>query len=1427
MIPVPVGIKYALRLTILIGVAQLFIVSTAHADNLDIECPNDTTVVNDPGDCGAVVDYEPPIGTGDGTGITTILLEGIGDGGFFPIGTSTEVYAVFDDDGDTLTCSFDVIVEDVEAPVVDCDSTYDVTVSSAPGECETQVNYSLPPGSDNCAVDNIQLVSGIPSGGDFPVGVTFVDHTYEDAAGNQAFCRIIVTVLDSSGFELMCPDDISLDVSTQCDTIVDYDPPLNDNLCPDYNVFPIEALGPGASFPLGTTTEIYGASVPGGDTLTCSFDVTITESIAPIFDCPIDTVIQADPGDCEAVFTYTLPTATDNCDPDPDIIQTAGPSSGSAFPTGTTTLEFEATDELGNVSTCSYTVSVEEMTDPQIDCPGDISVDNDTGECGAVVNYTAPEGTDNCPNPTTTLIAGLGSGSLFPVGTTTETYVVTDASGNTDTCSFDISVTDVEPPTLSASDITEPTDPGVCEAVVNYPLPTADDNCAVASLNLISGPASGDLFPIGTTTVTYEALDDAGNSEQVSFDVTVVDEEDPTVNCLADIDLQITSGACDTVFTYTPPTFSDNCPGASISQTAGIGPGGTFPVGTTTETYTVTDAAGNESTCSFNINVSETIDPVITCPPDTTLFLDPDSCEKTVFYDIPEVTDNCDDLSPVLVSGPAPGELFSGGETTVTYEAQDNSGNLVSCSFLVTVQDTTPPTSADCGTPISLDADPDSCELTVNFNPPSATDACGGTIDVTQVGGPSPGDLLAIGNYTLEYTLTDTAGNSTTCTRTLTVNDTGEPEIECPVTELEIELFTVCDSVIDYEVPSFIDDCSPVDSTFSGIGSGGTFPLGETVDTYQYTDTFGNTATCEVSITLFETVPPVPTCPGDISADNDAGSCSAVVDYEEPTGSDNCSGDVTVNLIEGLAPGSSFDVGTTTVSYEIIDESGNADTCSFDVTVNDVEAPVFDCPDTLFFYTDNSDCGAQVEYDAPEASDNCTDDPTVTFISGTGNGTFLEVGNSTEEFEAEDDAGNTTICSFVVAVQDTTPPDFTFCPDDISATPLGNDCEAVVDFTEPTAVDGCDLTITQTGGLSSGSSFPLGSTEIVFEAEDEYGNISVCSFFVEVDDGEAPTFTFCPQDTTTCSTNVVYEIPTAEDNCSAPEVTLIEGPESGSVFPLGETLVQYEATDASGNTDTCSFTVTVLEGPSRADAGGDIALCNSGTVALNANNPDIGSGTWTLISGSGTIEDPDTANTTVSELGEGDNTFVWTVSTMNSCEDNTDTLTISVEFGIEFEIGPDNELLDLGQSIQLDATASEEGDIVWNPEEGLSCVTCEDPVATPTENTTYYATYTPESGCTLTDSLRIRVLGYIPTGFTPDGDGTNDVWNIPGIDLYPDAVVKIFNRWGQLIYESEGYEEPWDGTYEGEDLPAASYFFTIDYQVENKEKESGTVTLIR
>jgi endonuclease/exonuclease/phosphatase family metal-dependent hydrolase len=160
---------------------------------------------------------------------------------------------------------------------------------------------------------------------------------------------------------------------------------------------------------------------------------------------------------------------------------------------------------------------------PVIPTLANITQNNDNGFCGAIVNFVAPNGTDNFSGASTIQTAGLPSGAEYPIGTTTNTFQVTDASGNSAISSFNVTVTDTELPTLiSSGNIIQKKEGKLHGVAVTYTLPVGNDNCTGFTITQTEGLSSGSIFPLGVTTNTFKIVDASGNTANCSFTVTVV-----------------------------------------------------------------------------------------------------------------------------------------------------------------------------------------------------------------------------------------------------------------------------------------------------------------------------------------------------------------------------------------------------------------------------------------------------------------------------------------------------------------------------------------------------------------------------------------------------------------------------------------------------------------------------------------------------------------------------------------------------------------------------------------------------------------------------------------------------------------------------------------------------------------------------------------
>ncbi|WP_299990103.1 gliding motility-associated C-terminal domain-containing protein [uncultured Pontibacter sp.] len=237
----------------------------------------------------------------------------------------------------------------------------------------------------------------------------------------------------------------------------------------------------------------------------------------------------------------------------------------------------------------------------------------------------------------------------------------------------------------------------------------------------------------------------------------------------------------------------------------------------------------------------------------------------------------------------------------------------------------------------------------------------------------------------------------------------------------------------------------------------------------------------------------------------------------------------------------------------------------------------------------------------------------------------------------------------------------------------------------------------------------------------------------------------------------------------------------------------------------------------------DARACVGGSATLTVANANGNSIEWfdTPTGGSPLF----VGTTFVTPELNGNTTFYVQARNNNNCTNATRTTVNVTVVEPVADAGPDVEIIQ-GRPAELRASGGVS--YQWEPAASLSNANVSNPVARPDVTTTYTVTITTEEGCTATDEVTVTVIPAItaPNAFSPNGDRVNDVWEIENIQNYPDARVEIFNRWGNQIFNSTGYATPWDGTYNGESLPVATYYYII-YLNSSEKPISGHVTIIR
>jgi hypothetical protein len=362
------------------------------------------------------------------------------------------------------------------------------------------------------------------------------------------------------------------------------------------------------------------------------------------------------------------------------------------------------------------------------------------------------------------------SGDFFPVGVNTITYIATDASSNTNTCSFTITIVDNQLPVITCPATANiNTDLGLCTSSASIGTATFTDNCAGGSVAVLpAGP-----YAIGATNVVWTATDANGNTSSCTQVVNVTDTLAPVITCPATANINTDFGLCTSSASIGTATFTDNCAGGSVA----VLPAGPYAIGSTNVVWTATDATGNTSSCTQAVNVTDAEFPLVSC---ATITVNPTfGVPDTIVAGdvITASSDNCGIASSTV--SPNIFTCLQDGQTVpVVVTITDNNGNPTICNTSVNVvgigclpnnapvaicQDVTVNADASCqGTAVAADfnngsSDPDSDPISFSVLP----------------AGP-----YSLGTTAVVLTVTD-GSLSSTCSANIIVNDATAPTAAC------------------------------------------------------------------------------------------------------------------------------------------------------------------------------------------------------------------------------------------------------------------------------------------------------------------------------------------------------------------------------------------------------------------------------------------------------------------------------------------------------------------------------------------------------------------------------------------------------------------------------------------------------------------------
>ncbi len=538
-------------------------------------------------------------------------------------------------------------------------------------------------------------------------------------------------------------------------------------------------------------------------------------------------------------------------------------------------------------------------------------------------------------------------------GTVHVVLTARDAANNTASTSFDVTVRDGTPPslTLPGNQIVEAAGPA--GAAVNYPLATATDN-VTASPNIDYSKARGSVFALGTTTVTVTATDAAGNIATGSFSVLVRDTTAPALTLPQNQIIEATSAA-GAVVNYPAATATDAVtvtPTIIYSKAAGS----TFALGTTTVNVTAGDAAGNTANGSFTVLVRDTTAPTITAAPaDRALAAGangkgilPNLTGEVVASDAVGVTS--------ITQNPVAGTVLNLGLTPVTITVADAAGNTSTAQVRITVGDQTPPVvTAPAGgfTPLSIATGIGGTVALPDYAAQAtASDNVGVSGAIVQT--PAAGTAVPVGPVHVVLTATDAASNAGTLALDVTVTDGTAPVLAGPLggfTSLNLQT----DQTGTAALPDFTTQATATDNV-AVVGAitqlpapGAVKPAGPVSVVLSARDAAGNVGQMTILVNVNDgTLPVITSVPPDRTLAAGPNGTVALPDLTtEVVATDNV-GVAVHGITQSPAAGTPLALGIQNVTITVRDDAGNNAGAIVHVTVTDQTMPVVLAPEPGF-----------------------------------------------------------------------------------------------------------------------------------------------------------------------------------------------------------------------------------------------------------------------------------------------------------------------------------------------------------------------------------------------------------------------------------------------------------------------------------------------
>src|SRR6476659_750300 len=702
-----IALSFLIGILFLISVSEARGVFTAHGQSMELsqaknrECPGPvpepsmtiitspcnrkTTVstINATSSAGAIVKYNPTL---RGEKVSATCLPS--SGSMLPIGNNSITCTAIDKQGTMVMQKFVITVAADRTPPRIQVPNHNLIVANATNARGSVVDYNVS-ATDNVATNIHPICQPIASGQVFPIGNTTIVCTAKDNSNNIAKASFVVVIADRTPQRIQVPNHnlIVANATNARGSVVDYNVSATDNVAT--NIHPIcQPIASGQVFPIGNTTIVCTAKDNSNNIAKASFITVAADRTPPRIQVPNHNLIVANATKARgSVVDYNV-SATDNVAT--NIHPICQPiASGQVFPIGNTTIVCTAKDNSNNIAKASFVVVIADRTPPRIQVPNhNLIVANATNARGSVVDYNV-SATDNVATNIHPICQPIASGQVFPIGNTTIVCTAKDNSNNIAKASFITVAADRTPPRIQVPNhnLIVANATKARGSVVDYNV-SATDNVATNIHPICQPIASGQVFPIGNTTIVCTAKDNSNNIAKASFVVVIADRTPPRIQVPNhNLIVANATNARGSVVDYNV-SATDNVATNIHPICQPIASGQVFPIRNTTIVCTAKDNSNNTAKASFVVVIADRTPPRIQVPNHNLIVANATNANGTRinYANSIAVTDNVATNIHPICQPIASGQVFPIGNTTIVCTAKDNSNNIAKASFVILVK---------------------------------------------------------------------------------------------------------------------------------------------------------------------------------------------------------------------------------------------------------------------------------------------------------------------------------------------------------------------------------------------------------------------------------------------------------------------------------------------------------------------------------------------------------------------------------------------------------------------------------------------------------------------------------------------------------------------------------------------------------------------